>query len=87
MEILVLKLNEKVLTVKFDRFSHEDVTRLKAIEGSKWSPGDGWWTLPYTLSAVDRLMKTFPHAAFRPDSALLEECYLFIENEMWVRGE
>lgn len=77
MKMHLCKLNEQALSVRLHQFTREDVAKIKSIAGSRWIPTEGWWTVPYTLEVVDRLIGSFSADVIFPDALLEEECYLF----------
>lgn len=77
MEIMVRKLDDTTLAAVFLKYSREGVAKIKGIPGSRWRPQHYWWTVPYTLDVVDRLIHAFPEGQLQVEQSLMEECVLF----------
>lgn len=76
MTMRLTKVDDFTLKVQFIGFDPEYVKQLKTIKGSRWRPEEKAWTIPYTLHNVERLIDGIGIERLRPESELLEECYL-----------
>lgn len=87
MEIIVRKLNERELAVVLKHFTKNDVEKLKSISSSMWRPNERYWTIPYTLDAIDRLTNAYPDGEFRVEPNLESECFLFGERKSRMKSD
>ncbi len=57
MGIRVYKRSETTLAIKFTEFNKESIAVIKKISGRKWLPDELIWTIPYTLTTVQQLLR------------------------------
>ncbi|WP_206105462.1 phage integrase N-terminal SAM-like domain-containing protein [Paenibacillus thalictri] len=76
MEVFIRKSDEATLAVKLKYFIKADLERIRSITGSKWNPEQAFWTVPYTLKHMEKLLSQFNDRVIHIDGHLQEACYL-----------
>jgi integrase/recombinase XerD len=80
MEIFIAQRNEQTLAITFNKFNTVDIAKIKKIEGKRWIPKEGIWTLPYTIKHVVELLNIYHEETFHVESGLAKECRLLEER-------
>ena len=78
MRVEIKKINEEYLSISLQRYSAEDVKKLKEIKGGVWNPANKHWVYPFSEKIIREIYVLFTQSQ-------IELCGDLGEDETFIR--